>query len=189
MNVSCRIRRAPTLALLAACYWAPPEKLWAQLDQPQIPRDTLVAAARAIMESARYCALVTLDEAGQPRVRAMDPFSPEKDMVVWFGTNRRSRKVDDIRNDPRVTVYYFAPGAAGYVSIAGTARLVDDPGEKARRWKDEWETYYADREADYILIAVTPARLEVVDYSRGIVGDPATWRPPSVEFVREESEP
>jgi general stress protein 26 len=113
----------------------------------------------------------------------MDPFPPEEDMVIWLGTHRRSRKVSDIRNDPRVALYYLAPGAAGYVSISGTARLVDDPVEKSRRWKDEWDQFYVDREADYVLIAVTPERLEVVDYSRGITGDPETWEAPSVEFV------
>jgi general stress protein 26 len=81
-----------------------------------------------------------------------------------------------------VTLYYFAPEADGYVAISGIARLVDDPAEKSRRWKSGWEPYYADREADYILIAVSPERMEVISYARGIVGDPETWAPPVVEF-------
>jgi general stress protein 26 len=102
--------------------------------------------------------------------------------VARLGTHRRTRKVDDIRTDPRVALYYLAPGAAGYVSLTGTARIVDDPHEAARRWKEEWEQYYADRQRDYVLIEVTPLRLEVVDYRLDLTGDPATWMPPSVEF-------
>lgn len=113
----------------------------------------------------------------------MDPFAPGDDMVIWLGTHRRSRKVDQIRNDPRVAIHYLAPGGSGYVSISGTARLVDDPSEKARHWKQEWEQFYPDAEADYLLIAVTPETLEVVDYDTGIVGDPDTWEVPSVQFV------
>ncbi len=150
--------------------------------QEDTPRDTLVAAARQIMEAAGYCALITLDESARPRARSMDPFPPGDDMVVWLGTHRRTRKVADIRRDPRVTLYYAAPEGYGYVSLSGTARLVDDPAEKAHRWKEGWERYYTDREADYLLIAVTPERLEVIDYRRGIVGDPDNWRPPSVRF-------
>jgi general stress protein 26 len=112
----------------------------------------------------------------------MDPFLPEDDMEVWLGTDRRTRKVQDIEKDPRVTLYYFAPEGDGYVSISGTARLVDDPVEKNRRWKSGWEQYYADREADYILIAVRPKRMEVISYSRGIAGNPETWIAPVVEF-------
>jgi general stress protein 26 len=150
--------------------------------QVTVPRDTLLSAARRIMAAARYCALVTLDESGRPRVRTMDPFAPDSDMTIWMGTNRKTRKVAEIEGDARVTLYYPSPDATGYVTVTGRARLVDDPGEKAARWKPEWEAFYQDRAADYLLIQVTPERLEVVDYSRGIVGDPQTWQPPFVEF-------
>jgi general stress protein 26 len=145
-------------------------------------RDTLIAAAYEIMATTRFAALVTLDESGHPRVRTMDPFLPDEDMVVWLGTNRRTRKVQEIEDDPRVNLYYASPDADGYVSVYGTARLVDDPAEKARRWKDEWTQFYPDREASYLLIAVVPTRIEIVSYRRGIVGDPDTWEPASIEF-------
>lgn len=150
--------------------------------EPASSRDSLLAAAREIIAATRFNALITLDESGQPRVRTMDPFPPDENMVVWFGTNRRTRKVAEIANDPRVTLYYPSPEADGYVSIHGTARLVDDPAEKARRWKEEWTQFYPDREASYLLIEVVPARIEVVSYRRGIVGDPDTWTPASIEF-------
>ncbi|MFH1765832.1 MAG: pyridoxamine 5'-phosphate oxidase family protein [Gemmatimonadota bacterium] len=150
--------------------------------QTPVPGDTLVASAREIINAARYCGLVTFDESGGTRVRTMDPFPPEPDMVVWMGTHRNSRKVLDIEKDPRVTLYYHSPTASGYVAISGTARLVDDPTEKSGRWKEEWGAFYADRETDYLLIQVIPNRMEVIDYSRGIQGDPRTWEPPFVMF-------
>jgi len=151
--------------------------------------DRVVAAARAIMAAARYCSLVTLGADGQPQVRTMDPFPPEDDMTVWFGTLRRSRKVGQIREDSRVALHYLAPEGVGYVTIEGTARIVDDPAEKARRWKEEWEEFYPDREADYLLIAVTPKTLRVLDLSRGVVADPETWKVPTVEFTSDPARP
>jgi general stress protein 26 len=136
------------------------------------------------METARFPVLITVGEDGALRSRTMDPLPLGDDMVVWFGTRRQTRKVREIRRHPQVLVHYTAPDGAGAVSLAGTARLVDDAAEKARRWKDEWRRFYADREADYILIAVTPSRLEIVNYRPGVVGDSATWRAPAVEFVR-----
>lgn len=150
--------------------------------QEQPPRDTLLHAARQIMEEARYCGLVTFDGMGHAQVRTMDPFLPESDMTIWMGTHRRSRKVKEIRNDPRVTLYYQSPTGVGYVTVFGSARIVDDAAEKASRWKEEWSAFYTDRDADYLLIRVMPERLEVLDYSRSIGGDPETWTPPSVEF-------
>ena len=150
-------------------------------------RDTLLTAAQVIIKAARYSGLATFDESGRVRIRTMDPFPPEADMVVWMGTHRRSRKVRDIENDPRVTLYYNSPTGSGYVAISGTAHLVDDPTEKDARWKEEWGAFYVDREADYLLIRVEPNRLEVIDYSRGIQGDPETWEPPFVVFPGGES--
>ena len=171
------------LAVSAICGSASLPTLQAQdVAEPVSSRDTLIAAAREIMTATRFNALITLDQSGQPRVRTMDPFPPDENMVVWFGTNRRSRKVEEIANDPRVTLYYPSPEADGYVSVYGTARLVDDPAEKASRWKEEWTQFYPDRETNYLLIEVVPTRIEVVSYRRGIYGDPESWKPASIEF-------
>lgn len=146
-------------------------------------RDALLGAARTMMEDARYCGLVTFDASGEARARTMDPFLPEADMTIWLGTHRESRKVQEIRSDPRVTLYYQAPGGTGYVTVFGKASIIDDPAEEASRWKEEWAAFYLDPAADYLLIRVTPERLEIIDYLNGIVGDPATWVPPSVDFT------
>lgn len=149
----------------------------AQLDQAE-----LLGAAREIMSSARYCALITVDSIGRAQARTLDPFPPDENMVVWLGTNSRSRKVREIRRNPRVTLYYFDREGQGYVTISGIARLVNNPKEKAKRWKEEWKDFYPDRTRDYLLIAVTPEKLEVISEKRKITGDPRTWLPPSVEL-------
>lgn len=153
--------------------------------QSQSPhdRDVLIAAAREIMVTARYCALITTDSAGRTHSRTMDPFPPEGDMKVWLGTNARSRKVREIRRNPKVTLYYFVREDQAYVSITGIARLVNDPEEKAKRFKDDWKAFYPDRARDYLLIEVTPEKLEVVSVKKGIVGDEQNWQTPAVKFV------
>ena len=70
------------------------------------------------------------------------------------------------------------------MTIEARARLVDAAAAKEQRWKEEWRQFYPDPDATYLLIAVTPTRLEVVNYRRGVVGDTATWRVPAVEFDR-----
>lgn len=157
-----------------------------QESKKALTRAELIAAAREIMTVARYCALITLDSSGRPQARTLDPFAPDENMVVWLGTNPRSRKVAEIRRNPRVTLYYFDREAQAYVTMSGTARLVNDPKEKARRWKDEWKDFYPDRAKDYLLIAVRPEKLEVVSVKKGIVGDPNTWKPPVVSFRKHE---
>jgi general stress protein 26 len=187
MNTRARIFKLSALVLLL---FAPSIASTTQSQESKKPltRGELIAAAREIMTAARYCALITLDSSSRPQARTLDPFPPDENMVVWLGTNPRSRKVAEIRRNPRVTLYYFDREAQAYVTISGTARLVNDPKEKARRWKDEWKDFYPDRAKDYLLIAVRPEKLEVVSVKKGIVGDPNTWKPPVVSFGKPKAQ-
>ena len=100
----------------------------------------------------------------------MDPFPPEDDFTVWLATHSGSRKVAQIRANPRVTLYYFHPRATGYVTLIGTAEPITDPREKARHWKQKWQEHYGDghRGEDYLLLRVRPLRLEVLSYPHGL---------------------
>ncbi len=148
----------------------------------QFNRDTLITTARIMMETARYCAIITLDTTGHPDVRTMDPFLPDEDMVVWFGTNLNSRKVKQITDDSRVTLYYQAPNEAGYVVIKGRAYIVDDSLKKQTYWKKEWSRFYSENKSNYTLIKVIPDKLEIINYQHGIFGDSKTFAVPFVKF-------
>jgi general stress protein 26 len=141
-----------------------------------------IAAARQLMARVRYCALITAGEDGQPQARTIDPSPPDAQMVVWFVTNPATRKVRQIERDPRVTLYYFDERSPGYVTLIGTARVIDDPGAKQQRWLQKWTPFYSGGAGSALLFEVTPQRIEVVDVARGVVGDPKTWAPPSVDF-------
>ena len=116
-----------------------------------------LAAAREIMAGQTYCALITQDSAGRPQVRTMNPFPPEADMSVWMATNSRSRKVEEIRNNPRVSLYYANhKDATGTVIIHGEAVLVDDMEEKLKRKRAYWDQSFPDW-SYLMLIKVVPS--------------------------------
>lgn len=143
-----------------------------------------LAAAREVIAGAGYATLVTNGEDGRPQARIVDPFPPDDDFTVWLATKPTTRKVTQIRRDPRVTLLWFDPAALAYVTLHGDAEPVDDPEEKATRWKPTWAGFYADenRGDDYLLIRIRARRLEVVSPGHDVVGDDATWRPPEVEL-------
>ena len=151
---------------------------------PKYSREELISAAREIMTNARYCELITMDGKGSAHARAMDAFAPDDQMIVWLDTNPRSRKVAEIRRNSRVTLYYFDREHQAYVTLYGLARSVNDPKEKSRHWKEEWKAFYPDRDKGYLLIKVTPERLEVVDTSKGLVSQSPSWQAPAVTFPR-----
>jgi len=151
-------------------------------EQSDSLRTKLTDAAKEIMASAGTCALITLDEKGLPAVRTMDPFLPESDFTVWFGTNPNSRKVKQIENNPNVTLYYLDKDSSGYAVLHGMAELVNDQNEKEKHWKPEWKDFYPNKAEGYILIKVCPKWMKVLSMTRGILGDPSTWETPIVEF-------
>ena len=122
----------------------------------------LISAANEIIQSAKTCALITIDNEGRPRVRTMDPFPPEEDLTVWFGTNSSSRKVNQIKKDNRVTLYYLDNDNTGYVMIYGTASIVNDISKKEKYWKTKWKDFYPNFPEGYMLIKVEPQWLEIV---------------------------
>ena len=153
-------------------------------EAPPLPdRARILSAAREIIAAQTYCALVTIDETGRPSVRTMNPFPPEEDMTVWMATNSHSRKLQHIRRDPRVTLYYSNHGTAvGEVSILGRAELTTDPAEIRRRTRAYWDQAFPGLE-NLTLIKVVPERLEVVNYKAGLHNDPATFRAPSIDLA------
>jgi general stress protein 26 len=155
----------------------------AQESGQRIPaQDEILTAAKKIISEAQTCSLITLDKNDVPMIRLMDPFEPDGDFTIWFGTNSQSRKVDQIRNNPEVGLYYLENDDSGYVVIHGRAELVDDIEEKARRWKEEWTAFYPEKSKDYLLIKVIPKWMEVLSPTRGINADPKTWKAPVFNF-------
>jgi len=143
--------------------------------------EAAIAAAREIMSLQRYCALITVDAAGRPQIRTMNPFPPEADMTVWFATNSHCRKVQEIRDCPQVSLYYADHSeASGYVVVTGRAVLVDDTSEKLKRKREYWDQAFPDWNY-LILIKVIAEKLEVLNYKQGFLNDPATWRIPAVD--------
>lgn len=171
-----------TLTICLFLFCIPVDGRAQQLDDGVHSDSVYIEVAREIMTQAGTCALITLDAEGRPRVRTMDPFRPEDDLTVWFATNPKSRKVEQIRSNPSVTLYYVPGTADGYVMLHGSASLVDSQKEKANRWKERWTEFYPDYPEGYLLIKFRPEWMEIVSYAHGMVGDSITWLPPTVNL-------
>jgi len=149
--------------------------------QKEVPHDSLLTYARMIVDSSNSRVLITVDESGKPHARTMSPFTPEDNWIIWLGTFPTSRKVKQIKNNPNVVVFYYDSKSFSYVNVSGTARLVNDSDLKAKYWKEGWKRFYPDRDKNYILVEVTPERLEVCSFKYNLLWD-QDGIPPSVEF-------
>jgi general stress protein 26 len=145
-------------------------------------KDTLLIAAREIIKETTYCALVTIDSTGQPHVRTMNPFPVNDELITWFATSRSSRKVREIKNNPKVCVYYADHNSAkGYVSITGTAEVIDDKELLVKMKRDYWENI-PDWQNNFVLVKIAPKTIDVINYKHGLFNEPKTNKAPSIVF-------
>jgi general stress protein 26 len=148
--------------------------------QSTINRDTILLAAHEIMNETTYCGLVTIDSTGQPQVRTMNPFPANNEFITWFATSRSSRKVREIKNNPKVCVYFANHiSAKGYVNITGTAEVIDDKELLKKMKRDYWENI-PNWQDIFVLIRIVPKTIEVINYKHGLNNDPKTFKAPSI---------
>jgi general stress protein 26 len=112
----------------------------------------------------------------------MNPFPSEDDLTVWMATNSRSHKVQEIRANPQVCLYYADhKESIGSVVITGRAELVDDLDEKKKRKREYWNDSFPDWKY-LLLIKVVPEKMEVLNYGRGLTNEGDTWQTPSIDL-------
>ena len=148
--------------------------------QSAVNKDTLIVAAREIIKETTYCGLVTIDSTGQPQVRTMNPFPANDELITWFATSRTSRKVREIKNNPKVCVYYANHlSAKGYVNITGLAEVIDDKELLTKMKRDYWQGIPNWRDI-FVLIKIVPESIEVINYKHGLNNDPNTSGAPRI---------
>lgn len=93
----------------------------------------------------------------------------EFDGDLWFFTRRDSRKVRQITTHPQVNVTVSA--ASTWVSMTGTATMVDDTGKKAKLWNAGVEAWFPDGKDDHdvVLLRVEGESAEYWDTPGGRV--------------------
>ncbi len=138
--------------------------------------------ALEIINQSAFCSLTTLDEEGIPESRMMQTLPVGEDFVIWLGTKSNSQKVTQINNNPKVSVYYTEAHSTGYVNVQGEAEIINDEVSKSKHYKEGWDAYYPNKDEDFILIKITPIKLQIVSYAQGIVSTKEDWRAEEIIF-------
>jgi general stress protein 26 len=150
----------------------------------------ILAAARVLMLADSNVAVVTVDSMGQPRVRTtkafvsdVSPGDPANGVTVWIMTRLTTRKVDQMRRHPQVTLYFNSDDRVEYATIMGTAVIhTDASNPEAKKFYENGyaEFFWPDFPNDFVMIEVKPRWLEYLGPS--IAAHPQTWRPQAVVF-------
>lgn len=143
------------------------------VDDQQIGR--WLAAARDTIANVRYCWLATRAQEGGAHARAVRVFAGAAGSEEWtrrFVCRRNSRKIGEIRADPRVTLAFQTDSGDAYVALGGSAELVEDKTEIRDLWPANVNTFFPEGFADtnMIVVRVPVDRIEV--HVRGVTAEP-----------------
>lgn len=128
---------------------------------------------RGLIKGIDIAMFTTWGEGGFPVSRPLSTQEAEFDgKVLWFFTRRSSAKVDEIRRNPKVNVAYASKDRNVYLSVAGTAELVDEQALIDAYWNDAMKAFFPGgrTDPDLALIKVTVHTVEYWDGPSTLVG-------------------
>lgn len=129
-----------------------------------------------LIKKAEAAYLTTIDSNGFPSTRAMlnlknpavfpklasfmDKY--DNDLTLFFTTNYASTKVGQIKNNPKVSVYFCDPKSWHGFMCQGEIEIVKDKAIKDAIWLDEWIMYYPEGNdsEDYTVLMLKPSYIK-----------------------------
>ncbi len=99
-----------------------------------------------IAQDARFCMVTSTSPDGALHARPMTPQQVSDDLEAWFFISRSSEQAADIAARPRVNLSF--DGSADWLSVAGTATLVDDRRLVEEMWNPVVEAWFPDGPQD-----------------------------------------
>lgn len=122
---------------------------------------------RGLIKNIDMAMLTTLDN-GVLRSRPMSTQEMEPNGELWFFTSRSTHKAEEIARDNRVNVSY-ASGKSTFVSVSGTASLVNDREKIDELWNPSHKLWFPNGkdDPDLVLLKVDVEQAEYWDFPSG----------------------
>ena len=92
-------------------------------------------------EKIRTCMLVTSTGEGM-RARPMHALADRNTGCIWFVTDRRGAKDDEIKDSPAVCLAFADTASNTYLSITGGAEVLHDVAKAEELWSNEAQAWW-----------------------------------------------
>jgi general stress protein 26 len=128
-------------------------------------RKTDQARVWELIEEIGLCMLVSHDGHGDElRARPMSAHARRDEDAIYFLTDLRSHKDDEIEINENVCLCFGDNSSYKYVSVSGTANLLDDRNRVAELWSTAARAFWESKDDPNIrILKVRPAMAEFWD--------------------------
>jgi len=125
--------------------------------RPYVPRS--IRQLRRLLNGMPVGMLTTQSRGGATRSRPMVVRGVDESGWLWFLTDRQSRKVCELGQNPHATVAFQSKKGDRYVSIQGTAVVVREDVQIRELWNPTLRRWFP-HDSETALIAVRVTRVE-----------------------------
>ena len=117
-----------------------------------------------IMEDVAVC-MVTTHAGGKMRSRPMHAIPERDEGAIYFVTDTRGAKDDEIAAAPDVCLSFADIGDNTFLSITGRAEMIRDPGKAEELWSTEAQAWWprGPRDPAVRVLRVAPEQAEYWD--------------------------
>lgn len=131
--------------------------------------DSDVTTVAELASDISFAMLTTVDETGTLVSRPMASHGVDEQGDLWFLSSRDSRKIAQITANPRVGVALTSRDV--WISVAGTAEVVEDDQKAAELWSPQMESWFPQGPDDpsVVVVKVTGETAEYWDTPGGLV--------------------
>lgn len=118
-----------------------------------------------LMKTLRVCMLVTHARGGDDlRARPMTAIIEDDDAAIYFLTDQRKQKDEEIAHDSNICLTFSDTGTHQYLSLTGIATVSDDREKIAQLWSAAAQLWWDSKDDPNIrVIHVMPLRAEYWD--------------------------
>lgn len=148
----------------------------------------LMKQAVTICDASEFAVLSNKGKDGSIASRMIEPFKTvldeEGSPIVSFNTNKLSRKYEELKKNPQVTVTYMDKNNLAYVVFKGEAKQVQAP-ESQKYWCSSLLLFYPEggdeaKGSRFTAWEVKPEQISMCDISQNVTPTQEDWRPPEL---------
>ncbi len=137
-----------------------------------------------LIRDIKFAMLTTYSPDGSLRCRPMVTQVEEGDDYLWFYTGKLTHKAMDIEAHPLVNVSFSDAASQRYVSVSGSATLIDDEQAIKARWRPTLAAWIP-KGRDHPDLALLRISIDHVEFWQ----PPTTWQSRTIAMTDSNPDP
>lgn len=97
---------------------------------------------KKLVEEVRVCMFITNNQTESEHTRPMSVVDVEESGTLWFYTDIRSIKVEEVETDRSVHLTFAHPGKESYLDVCGTSKIETDRELIKQKWSPVVKAYF-----------------------------------------------